>query len=108
MSPPRRATWPNGEWGYSTRCHLLGPERTEAVLPDRLLTDLHSLLDCTCIELLSPSLLLLNFPLLPLPFSFLPFWGERKKGRERRMRGGERKIRKREQKREREMKRRGR
>jgi hypothetical protein len=55
------------------------------------------------IELLSPSLLLLNSPLLPLPF-----WGERKKGRERMMRGGERKIRKREQKREREMKRRGR
>jgi hypothetical protein len=33
----RRATWPNGEWGYSTRCHMLGPERPEAVLPDRAL-----------------------------------------------------------------------
>ena len=25
----------NGEWGYSTRCHMLGPERPEAVLPER-------------------------------------------------------------------------
>ena len=33
----RRATWPNGEWGYSTRCHMLGPERPEAVSPDRAL-----------------------------------------------------------------------
>jgi hypothetical protein len=25
-----RATRPNGEWGYSTRRHMLGPERPEA------------------------------------------------------------------------------
>ena len=30
-----RATRPNGEWGYSTRRHMLGPERPEAVLPTR-------------------------------------------------------------------------
>jgi hypothetical protein len=28
---------PNGECGYSTRCPMLGPERPEAVLPDRAL-----------------------------------------------------------------------
>ena len=28
---------PNGEWGYSTRCHMLGRECPEAVLPDRAL-----------------------------------------------------------------------
>jgi hypothetical protein len=33
----RRATWPNGEWGYSTRRHMLEPLRPEAVLPDRAL-----------------------------------------------------------------------
>ena len=33
----RRATWPNGEWRYSTRRHMLEPERPEAVLPDRAL-----------------------------------------------------------------------
>ena len=33
----RRATWPNGEWGYSTRRHVLEPVRPEAVLPDRAL-----------------------------------------------------------------------
>ena len=33
----RRATRPNGEWGYSTRCHMLGRECPEAVLPDRAL-----------------------------------------------------------------------
>ena len=27
----RRATRPNGEWKYSTRRHMLGPERPEAV-----------------------------------------------------------------------------
>jgi hypothetical protein len=32
-----RATWPNGEWGYSTRRHMLEPVRPEAVLPDRAL-----------------------------------------------------------------------
>ena len=37
LHPSRRATWPNGECGYSTRCHMLGPERQEAVLPDRAL-----------------------------------------------------------------------
>ena len=40
--PAMRATppfsvWPNGEWGYSTRCQMLGPERPEAMLPDRAL-----------------------------------------------------------------------
>ena len=33
----RRTTWPNGEWGYSTRGHMLEPVRPEAVLPDRAL-----------------------------------------------------------------------
>jgi hypothetical protein len=33
----RRATRPNGERGYSTRCQMLGPECPEAVLPDRAL-----------------------------------------------------------------------
>ena len=33
--PPPPPTRPNGEWGYSTRRHMLGPERPEAVLPDR-------------------------------------------------------------------------
>ena len=33
----RRATRPNGEWGYSTRRHMLEPVRREAVLPDRAL-----------------------------------------------------------------------
>ena len=44
----RRATRPNGEWGYSTRHHMLGPERPEAVSPRRgvVLTDLHSSIDC--------------------------------------------------------------
>ena len=28
---------PNGEWGYSTRRHMLEPERPEAVWPDRAL-----------------------------------------------------------------------
>ncbi len=35
----RRATRPNGEWGYSTRRHLLGPERPEAVSPGRMTDD---------------------------------------------------------------------
>ena len=40
----RRATRPNGEWGYSTRRHMLGPERPEAVSPGRgvVLTDLQT------------------------------------------------------------------
>jgi hypothetical protein len=33
----KAATWPNGEWRYSTRRHMLEPERPEAVLPDRAL-----------------------------------------------------------------------
>ena len=38
LCPPRRATRPNREWGYSTtRCHMLGRECAEAVLPDRAL-----------------------------------------------------------------------
>jgi hypothetical protein len=38
----RRATRPNGEWGYSTRRHMLGPERPWVVSPRRgvVLTDL--------------------------------------------------------------------
>jgi hypothetical protein len=36
LRPPRLATWPNGEWGYSTtRRHMLEPVLLEAVLPDR-------------------------------------------------------------------------
>jgi hypothetical protein len=35
--PPRRATWPNGEWGYSTRRLVQEPVRPEAVFPDRAL-----------------------------------------------------------------------
>jgi hypothetical protein len=35
--PARRASWPNGEWGYSTRRHMLEPLRPEAVFPDRAL-----------------------------------------------------------------------
>jgi hypothetical protein len=40
--------WPNGEWGYSSRCHMLGPECPEAVLPDRALylPTFQSLVDC--------------------------------------------------------------
>jgi len=40
----RRTTRLNGEWGYSTRRHMLGPERPEAVSPERgvVLTDIHS------------------------------------------------------------------
>ena len=34
----RRATRPNGEWGYSTRRHMLGPVRPEAVSPARRAT----------------------------------------------------------------------
>ena len=43
----RRATWPNGEWGHSTRRHMLELVRAEAVSPDRalcLLTFSHSLI----------------------------------------------------------------
>ena len=40
----RRATRPNGEWGYSTRRHMLGHECPETVSPERgvVLTDLQS------------------------------------------------------------------
>jgi hypothetical protein len=40
----RRATRPNGEWGYSTRRHILDHECPEAVSPERgvVLTDLQS------------------------------------------------------------------
>ena len=40
----RRATRPNEEWGYSTRRHILGRERPEAVSTARgvVLTDLQS------------------------------------------------------------------
>ena len=40
----RRATRPNGEWGYSTRRHMLGHERPGALSPGRgvLLADLQS------------------------------------------------------------------
>ncbi len=37
LVPARRAIWPNGEWGYIARYHMLGPKRPEAVLPDRVL-----------------------------------------------------------------------
>ena len=33
--PPRPARWPNLEWGYSSRCHMLGRECPEAVSLDR-------------------------------------------------------------------------
>ena len=44
----RRATRPNGEWGHSTRRHMLGHERPEAVSPTRgvVLTDVQSSIDC--------------------------------------------------------------
>jgi hypothetical protein len=40
----RRAKRPTGEWGYSTRRHMLGPEHPESVSPGRgvVLTDLQS------------------------------------------------------------------
>ena len=60
LHPPRRATWPNGEWGYITRCHWLGPERQEAVSPDRALclpTLSHFLIVNKTSLCLSPSLL---------------------------------------------------
>jgi len=37
LSPPRGATWPSGEWGYSTRRHMLEPVRSEAGLLDKAL-----------------------------------------------------------------------
>lgn len=55
--PPRHTTGPNGGWGYSTRCHMLGRECPEAVLPDRTL------------YLLTFSHLLIVNELLPLTFS---------------------------------------
>jgi hypothetical protein len=44
----KRATRPKGERGYSTRRHMLGPDRPEAVSPGRavVLTDIHSFIDC--------------------------------------------------------------
>ncbi len=61
----RRATRPNGEWGYSNRRHMLGPERPEAVLPERgvVLTDIHSHL-----------LIVNNLLSLSLPPSLPPTW----------------------------------
>jgi hypothetical protein len=37
LSPSRRAKRPNGEWGRSNRCDMLGRECQEAVLPHRAL-----------------------------------------------------------------------
>ena len=48
MCPQRRAKWPNGAGGYSTRRHMLEPVRPAAVLANRqgvVLTDRQSLLD---------------------------------------------------------------
>ena len=44
----RRATRPNGEWGFGTCRDILGPERPDAVSPGRgvVLTDLQSSSDC--------------------------------------------------------------
>ena len=44
----RRATRPNGEWGYSTRRHILDHECPEAVSPERgvVLTDLQPSIHC--------------------------------------------------------------
>jgi hypothetical protein len=38
----------NGKWGYSARRHMLGPERPEAVSPERgiVVTDFQSSIDC--------------------------------------------------------------
>jgi len=63
----RRATRPNGEWGYSTRRHVLGPERPEAVSPDRAL----------CLPAISHVLIVKNFSLsfflsASLPLSLPP------------------------------------
>jgi hypothetical protein len=40
--------WPTGEWRYSSRCHMLGRECQEAVLPDRALylPTFQSFVDC--------------------------------------------------------------
>ena len=69
----RRATRPNGEWGYSTRRHMLGPERPEAVSPARgvVLTDLQSSIDCQYTSLSlshthTPSPCSTSYSLLPL------------------------------------------
>ena len=43
--PARRATWPNGEWGYSTRRHMHGP-RGGVTRQGVILMNLQSLLDC--------------------------------------------------------------
>ena len=48
MCPQMLATWPNGEWGYSTRRDILEPVRPEAVLPETALclpTFSHFLID---------------------------------------------------------------
>jgi hypothetical protein len=44
----RRATRPNGEWGYRVRRHVLVHECPEAVSPERgvVLADLQSFIDC--------------------------------------------------------------
>ena len=47
LVPARRATWPNGEWGYSTRRHMLQPVRLGGdIRQGVVLTDLQSLIDC--------------------------------------------------------------
>ena len=45
---PKGVPQGHGEWGYSTRRHMLGHERPEAVSPARgvVLTDLQSSIDC--------------------------------------------------------------
>ena len=59
----KRATRPKGERGYSTRRHMLGPDRPEAVSPGRgvVLTDIHSFIDC---QQTSLSLSLSHSPIL--------------------------------------------
>ncbi len=64
LSPPvsaRRTTWPDREWGYSTRRHTLEPVRPEAVLPDRAL----------CLPTFS-HFLIVNKTSLSLSLSLLP------------------------------------
>jgi len=59
----RRATWPTGEWGYSTRRHMLGPVRPDAVSPDGAL----------CLPTFSHLLLIFNKTSLSLSLSLSPF-----------------------------------
>ena len=60
LSPlvPARATWPNGKWGYSTRCHMLGPGAQTRCYPTALslclLTASHSLIDSKLLSLAPP------------------------------------------------------